>query len=88
MIKESTGKLIEFTKNHKIFTDLIEHALVNELNFGYHFNSIDSLLVFSAVMPKGEKRITIPIKVIYQDSIMFWNIDDLIAIKLKRINEL
>ena len=85
IIKESTGKWIEFTDNNKILTNLLEQIKIDELKFGYQMNVNDSMLIFSAVSPKDNKKFTIPTKIVYQDSVMFWNIDDLIAIKLKRI---
>ncbi len=85
MIDESTGKWIEFTVDNKIMTDWLEQDQIDKVKFGYEMNEKDTLLIFSAVSPKVEKRITIPTKIAFQDSVMFWNIDDLIAIKLKRI---
>ena len=84
MINKSTGKWIEFTENNKIKTDWLEQSKLDQVNFSYQIELKDSLITFSAVSPKDNKRITMPTKVAYQDSVMFWNIDDLIAIKLTR----
>lgn len=85
MINESEGKWIEFTDSNKILTDWLEQDQIDKVNFGYQMNDKDTMIIFSAVDVKDKKRITIPTKIVFQDSVMFWNIDDLIAIKLKRI---
>ncbi len=80
-IYATTGKTIEFLENW------LEQDKLEKVKFGYDWQIESSLLVFTAVSPKDSKRITIPTKVNFQDSVMFWNVGDILTIKLKRVNE-
>ncbi len=86
-ILATTGKTIEFLENKKIQTNWLEQDKLEMVKFGYDWQIESSLLVFTAVSPKDNKRFTIPTKVNYQDSVMFWNVGDILTIKLKRVNE-
>lgn len=86
-IYATTGKTIEFLENNKIQTNWLEQGKLEKVKFSYEWQKKNSLLVFTAVSPKDSKRITIPTKVNYQDSVMFWNVGDILTIKLKRVNE-
>jgi hypothetical protein len=86
-ILATSGKTIEFLENNKIQTNWLEQDKLEKVKFGYDWQIESSLLVFTAVSPKDNKRFTIPTKVVYQDSVMFWNVGDILTIKLKRVNE-
>ncbi|MEN9440436.1 MAG: hypothetical protein RLZ33_512 [Bacteroidota bacterium] len=86
-ILSTTGKTIEFLENNKIHTNWLEQGKLEKVKFAYDWQIESSLLVFSAVSPKDNKHFTIPTKVNYQDSVMFWNVGDILTIKLKRMNE-
>ena len=86
-ILATTGKTIEFLENKKIQTNWLEQDKLEKVKFGYDWQIESSLLVFTADSPKDNKHFTIPTKVNYQDSVMFWNVDDILTIKLKRVHE-
>ena len=84
-LKNSTGKTIEFKKNNKVLTNLVEQELLNQFNFKYEFNQEDSLILFTAISPDDSSRLIMPTKIGYQDDVMLWNIADFLAIQLIRI---
>lgn len=84
-LKESTGMTFEFTESSTINTNWVDQALMDRARFGYSFNPTDSVITFTAVLPKDSMKIYMPTKIDYTDSSMIWNIDGLIALHLMKL---
>lgn len=85
-LSESTGKTMEFKSDNSIETDLVSQEMIDKLQFEYKFYQADSLIVFSAVSPKDSSILEIPTLITFDSDVMIWNIENLIAIKLNRID--
>lgn len=83
-IEDMKGTQIEFLHNNEANWDIMKNILPDELAIRYNYNHSDSLLTFDMFIPKNAKRVYIPTKTILKDSIMIWNIEDFMEMKLKR----
>ena len=84
-IKKSTGKLMKFTKDNRVVSNIFDSIRLKELDFRYSYNSMDSIIKFSILNPRDSSKNYIPTKTYFDDSYMVWNVDDFIIFKLKKI---
>lgn len=83
-INDMQGTQIEFMSNNEVNWEILKNMGANELDIMYNYNHSDSLLTFDMLIPKNSKKVYIPTRTILRDSVMIWNIEDYMEIKLKR----
>lgn len=83
-IDDMQGTQIEFMSNHEVKWEILKNIGTNDLDITYNYNHSDSLLTFDMLIPKNSKKVYIPTKTILRDSIMIWNIEGFMQIKLTR----
>ena len=84
-IKKSKGKLMEFTENNKVISNIMDSVQLAQFDFRYSYNNLDSLTTFSIVHPKDSSKIYMPTKTYFEDSYMVWIVDDFSLIRLEKV---
>ena len=85
LISELPGKTIELKNNKIVYADWIDQNLLDKIDFKYVLDKSNSQIVFSAVSPKDNSQETIPTKITFVDTVMFWQISENEKIKLTRL---
>jgi len=84
-IKKSKGKFVEFTRDNRVISNIMDSIRLTQFDFRYTYNNMDSLTTFSIMHPRDSSKIYMPTKTYFEDSYMVWIVDDFSLIKLEKV---